>query len=59
MTRLRPLALVLAAVFCGACSTMAPDYRRPEQLSDGGVLVVARLRLVCNWPTRFSVRGGR
>ena len=26
MTRLRPLAL--AAVFCGACSTMAPDYQR-------------------------------
>jgi multidrug efflux system outer membrane protein len=27
MSRLRPLAL--AAVFCGACSTMAPDYQRP------------------------------
>lgn len=29
MTRLRTLALALAAALTGACSTMAPDYQRP------------------------------
>ena len=29
MTRLRTLALSLAATLTGACSTMAPDYQRP------------------------------
>ncbi|WP_068809149.1 AdeC/AdeK/OprM family multidrug efflux complex outer membrane factor [Thauera phenolivorans] len=29
MTRLRNLALTLAAALTGACSTMAPDYQRP------------------------------
>jgi multidrug efflux system outer membrane protein len=29
MNRVRPLALALSAVLCGACSTLAPDYQRP------------------------------